>query len=94
MWNLWYFGFETKIHSNLNFSWATDDIKTYEKNPILHMAGVTDDLKKTKFYKGEFININPIQKLRENINHFDYVDKNSSTIKYIEIMKNIIKNEN
>jgi len=94
LWNLWYFGLETKIHSDLDFSWATDDIKTYEKKPILHMAGVTDNLKSTKFYKGEYINVNPLQKLRENISHFDYVDKNSSTIKYIEIMKNIIKNEN
>jgi hypothetical protein len=94
LWNLWYFGFETKIHNSLDFSWATDDIKTYEKKPILHMAGVTENLKSKKFYKGEYINVNPLDKLKQNINHFDYIDKNSSTIKYIEIMKNIIKNEN
>jgi hypothetical protein len=58
LWNLWYFGLETKIHSDLDFSWATDDIKTYEKKPILHMAGVTDNLKSTKFYIDNFIFFN------------------------------------
>jgi hypothetical protein len=48
------------------------------------MAGVTDDLKKTKFYKGEFINIDPIKKLIEDPTYFNYVDTKSSTIKYIE----------
>jgi hypothetical protein len=87
------FGIETKITDELNFSWATDDLKIYEKRPILHMAGVTHDLKGNKFYKGEFINVNPLTKLNENINYFDFVDTNSSTIKYIEIMKRIVKNQ-
>jgi hypothetical protein len=56
------------------------------------MAGVTDDLKSSKFYKGEFINVSPLDKLKTNINFFDYVEKNSSTIKYIEIMKKIVQN--
>jgi hypothetical protein len=93
LWNLWLFGIETKITDELNFSWATDDLKIYEKRPILHMAGVTHDLKGTKFYKGEFINVNPLTKLNENINYFDFVDTNSSTIKYVEIMKRIVKNQ-
>jgi hypothetical protein len=94
LWNLWKSKKETKITDELEFSWATDDVKIYEKKPILHMAGVTDDLKSTKFYKGEYINIDPIQKLRQNENHFDYVDKNSSTIKYIDVMKSYIKKTN
>jgi hypothetical protein len=91
LWNLWLHNYETKITSELDFSWATDSIEIYELNPILHMAGVTDDLKNTKFYKGDYINVNPLDKLKENINFFDYVEKNSSTIKYIEIMKEIVK---
>ena len=93
LWNIWLLGKETLITKNLDFSWATDTISIYEKKPILHMAGVTDGLKTTKFYKGEFINVNPFDKLKENPNYFNYVDKNSSTIKYIEIMKSIIKKE-
>jgi hypothetical protein len=93
LWNLWKFGYETKIVDELSFSWATDTITTYEKHNILHMAGVTDNLKHTMFYKGEFINVNPIEKLKENHNFFDYIDKNSSTMKYIEIMKKIIEKD-
>jgi hypothetical protein len=91
LWNLWLSNFKTKVVPELDFSWATDDLKIYEKKPILHMAGVTDDLKNTKFYKGEYINVDPIKRLIENENHFDYVDKNSSTIKYIEVMKSFIQ---
>ena len=93
LWNLWYFDKETKITKELDFSWATDDIKVYDKRPILHMAGVTVDLKDTKFFKGDFINVNPLDKLKEDITYFDYVDKNSSTIKYIELMKEIVKKQ-
>jgi hypothetical protein len=93
LWNLWYTGHETKIVTDLSFSWATDTIATYERHPILHMAGVTEDLRTTKFYKGEFINVNPLKKLEENPNYFDYIDKNSSTIKYIDQMKKVLKNE-
>jgi hypothetical protein len=94
LWNLWKKNVQTKISEELAFSWATDDIKIYEQKPILHMAGVTDDLKLTKFYKGEYISVDPIEKLRQDKNHFDYVDKNSSTIKYIDVMKSYIKKTN
>jgi hypothetical protein len=93
LWNLWYFDKETKITKELDFSWATDDMNVYEKKPILHMAGVTDDLKNTKFYKGDFILVNPLEKLKENINYFDYVDSNSSTKKYVELMVDIVKKQ-
>ena len=91
LWNLWYFGIETKITKELDFSWATDSIKIYEKKPILHMAGVTDDMKRKKFYKGEFINENPFTKLIEDTNYFDFIEKDSSTLIYVQLMKDIIK---
>jgi hypothetical protein len=91
LWNLWLHNYETKVVDDLNFSWATDDIRIYEERPILHMAGVTDNLRGTKFYKGEYINVDPIVKLKENPSHFDYIEKNSTTIKYIEVMKSFIQ---
>jgi hypothetical protein len=94
LWNLWMYGYETKITDELSFSWATDDIKTYNVHPILHMAGVTEDLKSSKFFKGDYINVDPISKLRSNDNHFNYIDENSSTIKYIENMKSYIQKYN
>jgi hypothetical protein len=90
LWNLWKFGIETKVVKELDFSWATDSISTYNTKPILHMAGVTENSKSKKFYKGDFININPIEKLKGDKNYFDYIDLNSSTIKYIEVMKSFI----
>ena len=94
LWNLWLYDHKTIITKELDFSWATDNLDIYEQRPILHMAGVTDDLKNTKFYKGDYINVDPIEKLKETPNHFDYVDPNSSTIKYIENMKSYIQKYN
>ena len=91
LWNLWLYGHKTEITKELDFSWATDSIEIYEKRPILHMAGVTEDMKNRKFYKGEFINIDPIQKLKEDPNFFDFVENTSSTVKYIDNMKSYIK---
>jgi hypothetical protein len=91
LWNLWNSGFKTKVTKELDFSWATDNIEIYNKKPILHMAGVTDDIKSTKFYKGEYINVDPIKKLKENENHFNYIEENSATIKYVEVMKSYIE---
>jgi hypothetical protein len=88
---MWNSGYETKITNELDFSWATDNIDIYNEKPILHMAGVTDNLKTTKFYKGDFINRNPIEDLINDNNFFNYVDKNSSTIKYIEVMKSFLE---
>ena len=90
LWNLWYFGIETKVVNDLSFSWATDSIDTYKKHPILHMAGVTQDLKDKKFFKGDFINVNPLEKLKSDINFFEYIESDSATRKYIDIMKRVV----
>jgi hypothetical protein len=82
---------ETKITPELDFSWATDTIEIYEKKPILHMAGVTENLKHNKFYKGDFIEKNPIEFLQKDPKYFDYIEKTSSTVKYIDNMKDYIK---
>ena len=93
LWNLWLYGIETRITPEFEFSWATDSIKIYEDKPILHMAGVTSTQKQDKFYKGDFININPLDKLKEDINFFDYVSSQSSTKKYVEVMKSLVKKQ-
>ena len=91
LWNLWWWGHETKVVDELKFCWATDTIDKCDNNPILHMAGVTEDMKFNRFYKGEYIEQNPIEKLTENINHFDYVSPSSSTYQYVNEMKKIIQ---
>ncbi len=91
IWNLWLHNFETKITKELDFCWATDSVKVYNNKPILHMAGVTDDMKNRVFYKGDFINEDPILKIKENLNYFDFVEETSSTTKYVENIKSYIK---
>jgi hypothetical protein len=63
----------------------------YEKHPILHMAGITENLRNTKFYKGDFIMVNPLDKLREDLSYFNYVENHSATKKYVEVMVNLVK---
>jgi len=94
LWNLWYLDKETRIIDELNFSWATDNIDNYYKKHILHMAGVLDGMKDTKFYKGDYIKVNPLDKLREDETYFDFVSDTSATIKYVEVMKSLVKKTN
>ena len=91
LWNLWLYGHKTKITNELEFSWATDSLEIYNKRPILHMAGVTQDMRFKKFYKGEFINVDPIERLKEDPTYFDFIEPNSSTVKYIDNMRSFIK---
>jgi len=91
LWNLWLYRYKTKITNELDFSWATDTMETYNKRPILHMAGVTQDMRFKKFYKGEFINVDPIERLKEDPTYFDFIEENSATVKYIDNMKSYIK---
>jgi hypothetical protein len=91
LWNQWLYGYSTKVSESLSFSWASDNVEKYEQKNILHMAGVTEDMKDHKFYKGEFIEEDPIEELRSNKNYFDYIDNQSSTIKYVDIIRSYIK---
>jgi hypothetical protein len=93
LWNLWYFGYETRISEQLSFSWAADDLIEYEKHNIFHNAGIFDDTKGSIFFKGEFRKKSPFDMLKKNKNYFSYIQKNNSTTKYIEIMKSIIEKE-
>ena len=51
-------------------------------------------LNKQYGYKGDFINQDPISVLKDNPEYFDYIDKDSSTKKYIEVMTSLIKKTN
>ena len=89
LWNMWWWKYQTKVTDELNFCWATDPISFCDTNPILHMAGITEDMKKEHFYKGEFIDKNPIELLQQNDRSFDYIDNKSSTYKYIQEIKKL-----
>jgi len=50
LWNLWKRNKKTEIIDEMEFTWATNKVKHWEKNAIYHNAGVTSD-KKGMFYK-------------------------------------------
>jgi hypothetical protein len=90
LWNLWWWNYQTKVSEKLDFCWATDTATLCNDKPILHMAGITEELKKEHFYKGEFIDENPLNKLLHNSDYFNYIKLNSSTWIYVDEMKKII----
>ncbi len=55
LWNLWAAGKQTKVAPGLSFSWATSAAAEWERHPIYHNAGITEVLRETHFYKGEYI---------------------------------------
>jgi hypothetical protein len=91
LWNMWYWGYRTEITPLIDFCWGTDDIEKCETHPILHMAGVTEEQKGSLFFKGDYINVNPIDSLNKDINHFNYVKNTSTGVKYINEIKKFIQ---
>jgi hypothetical protein len=91
LWNLWFFEYETKITKELDFSWASDNKQLLMTKNIFHCAGVTKDSKEGKFYKGDFIEKNPINLLKNDPTYFDYVSTNSASFFYIQEMKDFVR---
>lgn len=40
LWNGWYFGHDIKVVPEMDFTWASGDMETWNKNHIFHNAGV------------------------------------------------------
>lgn len=80
LWNLIYFNIDVAISSELDFCWATDDIKRWDAVKIYHNAGVTMDMQDL-FFKGLWVNKSPF-----NAN-LDYVNKNKCSWKYVQAIK-------
>lgn len=66
LWVAYQFGCRVRNHEELNFIMGTNHISDIEKVKIYHNAGVTDKIKDTHFFKGEYINEYPL-KLRETL---------------------------
>lgn len=90
LWNLWFYGYQTEISDELDFSWGTDNADVFCNKKIFHLAGVLEHEKDRLFFKGDFIGKNPIKLLLENENYFEYVDKNSATYCYVEEIKDFV----
>lgn len=94
LWLLWKYEKITKIHDELNFSWAVDSVETYYSKPIFHLAGITEKNNKDKFFKGEYINKFLFDEYIKNNNIFNNIDKNNATYQYIKIVIEYINKNN
>ena len=87
LWTAWKFGHQTRISKELDFSWGSSKTKEWSECKIMHNAGVVEDDRDTKFYKGDYINISPFGKdfshIHQNTNTWNYVQ----AIKYAEIQR-------
>jgi len=88
---MWFFEYETQITKELDFSWASDNRQLYNQKNIFHCAGVTKETKDGKFYKGDFLDSNPINLLKEDPNYFDYVSTNSASFFYVQEIKDFVR---
>jgi hypothetical protein len=93
LWEYWKLGKETRIHSELNFSWATDDVSQYFTNPIFHLAGVTDADARTAFYKGNYKDSNIFHEYLSNRSIFDHVSPRSATYEYVKLIKEYVNSD-
>jgi hypothetical protein len=66
LWVAYQFGKRVKNHKELDFIMGTNNISDIEKVKIYHNAGVTDKIKTTHFYKGEYTNQYPL-KIRDTL---------------------------
>ena len=85
LWNLWYFESKTEVHKELNFTFATAPVLEWDRNKILHNAGVTDKEKNKLFFKGDYIDKMPY------LEDLNYVSPEYCSFKYIENMQKFTK---
>lgn len=86
LWNIWLFNYETVVHQELNFCFATAPIEDWYKCKIMHNAGVTEIECDQMFFKGNYIEKDPIQYL----SIMKYSDKFCSWM-YVKNLKKLQK---
>jgi hypothetical protein len=86
LWNYWKMGGATKLHSELDFSWATDTMKDYNSKTIFHLAGVSGDTAKDRFYKAQYTGRNLIDEYIKDNTIFNNVINTSATYGYTRVV--------
>ncbi|MBC1921979.1 hypothetical protein [Listeria grayi] len=80
LWNMMYFNIGPKVSEELDFCWATDDIKRWKEVKIYHDAGVTEDMHDL-FYKGNYNQSAPFKDSLAN------VSKTKCSYMYVKAIK-------
>ena len=82
-WNGLYFGHKIKINTDLEFCWATDNIKRWDETYIFHNAGVVGDSK--EYFSKIMYQVSPFNKdIERNIDNCTY--------KYVQEIKETEEN--
>ena len=79
LWNMPYFEKMPRVSKDMEFTWATDDIKKWDENKIYHNAGVTNDMK-DMFFKGDYINKDPFNE------DFSHINRNKASYEYTKLI--------
>jgi hypothetical protein len=82
LWNVHYFGKVSKVDSELEFCWATDDVEKYHETKIYHNAGVTE-AHKDLFFKGKYFNTSPFKE------DLSFVNKSKASIEYVKAISEV-----
>lgn len=93
LWTYWKHGKQTRISQELEFSWATDGFDRYNRLPIFHLAGITDETSANAFYKGNYTFKNVFQEYILDRTIFDNVSKDSATYGYVNVIKEYVNSD-
>lgn len=91
LWNYWKRGGTTIVHKELEFSWATGTVNDYFNRNIFHLAGVTTETEKDKFYKAKYTGRNIFEEYIKDNTIFDHVSKHNATYEYISVLKEYVE---
>lgn len=86
LWNYWKRGGYTKVHPELDFSWATDTMDDYMSKKIFHLAGVSGDTCKDRFYKAQYTGRNLIDEYLKDNTIFNNVINTGATFGYTRVV--------
>jgi len=87
LWLLWKRCKTTVVHTDLDFSWGISTATEYFKKPIFHLAGVTPENSKGKFYKGAYHSKNVFKEYARDKTIFDAIVSSSATYEYVRVLK-------
>jgi hypothetical protein len=87
LWNFWRRGQGTTVHKEMEFSWATNTTAEYYKHPIFHLAGVTAENQKGKFYKNNYAQRDAIEEFYHHPELLETIETTSATHVYVELMR-------
>jgi hypothetical protein len=87
LWTYWNRGNRTLVHSELDFSWATDNVDFYQNKNIFHLAGIVGSNNSDKFHKGKYSQVDVFDAYGRNPGIFDHVNPNNATSKYVDLIK-------